>query len=217
MTTATQPKDKLIAHWRERDQKAQSLRTHLHETSELAERLAGKVGLPEVGKVLGLLHDVGKASAKYQEYLLTQEGLISPDEDGYSHAVRGEIDHSTAGAQLIHARLGCRAQEGKLLAQFLALALASHHSGLIDCLKPDGKNNFQRRMDKPDEDTHFFEVTEKLPDILEQLDEILARPVEQGFYKLFREELKEPGDSKETLAFKRGLLARFLLRLSVGR
>ena len=123
----------------------------------------------------------------------------------------GKIDHSTAGAQLIYRKLASRGQEGKFLAQFSALALASHHSGLIDCLTPDGKNNFQRRMDKPDEDTHFTEAMGKLPDIAQQLDEILAQPVEQRFYKKLYEELKETGDSKETLAFKRGLLARFLL------
>lgn len=97
------------------------------------------------------------------------------------------------------------------MTQFAALALASHHSGLIDCLTPDGKNNFQRRIDKPDEDTHFTEAMGKLPDIAQQLDDILAQPVEQRFYKKLYEELRETGDSKETLAFKRGLLARFLL------
>ena len=203
--------DELIAHWRKRDQEAQSLRTHLLQTSQLAERFASKVGLPEVGRMLGLLHDLGKASTEYQNYLRTNEGLISPDEDGYSQARRGEIDHSTAGAQLIYRRLANRGQEGRFLAQFSALALASHHSGLIDCLTPDGKNNFQRRMDKADEDTHFTEAMGKLPDIAQQLDEILAQPVEQRFYKKLYEELKETGDSKETLAFKRGLLARFLL------
>ena len=83
---------------------------------------------------MGLLHDFGKASQEYQNYLRTNEGLISPDEDGYSQAKRGEIDHSTAGAQLIYQKLASRGQEGKILAQFLSLAIASHHSGLIDCL-----------------------------------------------------------------------------------
>lgn len=201
----------LIAHWRKRDKEAQSLQTHLLETSQLAERFAAKVELPEVGRMLGLVHDLGKASLDYQNYLRTNEGLISPDEDGYSQARRGEIDHSTAGAQLIYRKLASRGQEGKFLAQFSALALASHHSGLIDCLAPDGKNNFQRRMDKPDEDAHFTEVIQRLPDIAQQLDGIIPQPVEQRFHRKLYEDLRETGDSKETLAFKRGLLARFLL------
>lgn len=206
-----EPEVDLIAHWRKRDQAAQSLQVHLLETSRLAERFAGKVGLAEAGKVLGLVHDLGKASTGYQNYLRTNEGLISPDEDSYSHARRGEIDHSTAGAQLVNQRLVDRGKEGKFLAQFLALAVASHHSGLIDCLTPDGKNNFQRRMNKSDEDAHFTEAIGRLPNVVQEIDKILGHPVEQRFYKKLYEEIREVGDSKETLAFKRGLLARFLL------
>jgi len=175
----------LIAHWRKRDQQFQSLVAHLHQTSELAEFFAAKVGLPEVGKILGLSHDVGKTSDRYQIYLRSAEGIISPDEDEYVDvkAQRGKIDHSTAGAQLVYRRLIKRGLEGKILAQFLALALASHHSGLIDCLTPDGRNNFQRRMDKSDEDTHFTEAVEKLPEIVRRLDAILAEPIEKRFYE----------------------------------
>lgn len=205
--------DELIAHWRKRDQEAQLLLTHLAETADLAEGFAKKIGLPQIGKILGLLHDFGKASKKYQLYLRSGEGLINPDEDAYidPKAQKGKIDHSTAGAQLVYQKLASRGHEGKFLAQFLALAIASHHSGLIDCLTPDGKNNFQRRMDKLDEDTHFSEAVEKLPGIVQQLEEILTHPIEQQFFKRLYEDIKEVGDSKETLAFKRGLLARILL------
>ena len=204
----------LIAHWRQRDETPQALLTHLLEASELAEGFAAKVGLPEIGKILGLVHDFGKASAIFQKYLRSGEGLINPDEDedyvDYK-AYKGKIDHSTAGAQLVWSKLAGRGQEGKFLAQFLALALASHHSGLIDCLKPDGKNEFKRRIEKPDEDTHFSEARQKLPMIERQLDEILAQPIEQRFFAKVSQEMKESDDSKETLWFKRGLLARFLL------
>lgn len=209
----TKQDDELIAHWRKRDKQAQSLIAHLVETSELAERFAAKVGLPEVGKILGLMHDFGKASNKYQNYLCSAEGLINPDEDEYvdAEAQKGKIDHSTAGSQLAYKKLASRGREGKFLAQFLALAMASHHSGLIDCLTPDGKNNFQRRIEKPDGDTHFSEARKKLPVIEQQLDEILAQPIEQRFFKKLFEEIKEESDSKSTLPFKHGLLARFLL------
>ncbi len=92
------PGDGLIAHVRKQDRKEQSLITHLTEASQLAERFAAKVGLSEIGKIMGLLHDFGKASVKYQNYLRTNEGLISPDEDGFDpESKRGDIDHSTAG------------------------------------------------------------------------------------------------------------------------
>jgi len=206
----TQPGNDFIAH-RRKDGEEQSLVRHLIETAQLAESISAKLGLPEIGKIIGLLHDFGKASNLFQGYLRSKQGLISPDEDGYVDAQRGEVDHSTAGAQLAFEKLASRGQEGKILAQFLALAIASHHSGLIDCLKPDGFNEFERRIIKKDNLTHLVEARSKLPDIEKQLDVILAQPIEQQFFeKLFRQ-MKEPNDSAETMCFKHGLLARFLL------
>lgn len=206
--------DDLIAHWRQRDETPQALLTHLQEASELAEGFAAKVGLPEIGKILGLLHDFGKASKEYQNYLRSAEGLINPDEDAdyvdYK-AMKGKVDHSTAGAQLVYHKLAGRGREGQLMGQFLALALASHHSGLIDCLKPSGENEFNRRITKDDKNTHLAEARSKLPSIEKQLDEILVQPIEKRFFAKVFQEMKESDDSKETLWFKRGLLARFLL------
>lgn len=208
---ASEPEDDLIAH-RRKDGKEQLLRTHLIEASQLAEGFAAKIGLPEIGRVLGLLHDFGKASELFQGYLRSKQGLISPDEDGYVDAKRGEVDHSTAGAQLVFEKLANRGKEGKILAQFLALAIASHHSGLIDCLKPDGFNEFKRRIEKSYNDTNFKEARDKLRDIEEQLDEILAQPIEKQFFAKIFERMKEPDDnSKLNLIFKQGLMARFLL------
>ncbi|MBN2388199.1 MAG: CRISPR-associated helicase Cas3' [Anaerolineales bacterium] len=205
-----QPEDDLIAH-RRKDGEEQSLITHLVEASQLAGEFAAKVGLSEIGKTMGLLHDFGKAGKVYQNYLRSAEGLINPDEDDYVDykAKKGKIDHSTAGAQLVYQKLINRGREGKHLAQFLALAIASHHSGLIDCLKPDGANEFQRRIEKPDEDTHITEARQKLHLVEKQLDEILSQPIEKHFF----ERLMGMKDSEQdtTLPFKHGLLARFLL------
>ncbi|MDL1920964.1 CRISPR-associated endonuclease Cas3'', partial [Chloroflexi bacterium CFX5] len=207
------PEDDLIAHVR-KDGEEQSLIAHLTEASRLAEGFATKVGLPEIGRVLGLLHDFGKASKEFQEYLRSATGRTNPDEDEYVdyEAKKGKIDHSTAGAQLIFEKLKNRGQEGKILAQFLSLAIASHHSGLIDCLKPDGFNEFERRITKDKKDTHLTEAQRKLPDIEKQLDKILAQPIEKQFVQKIFEEMREAGDnSKLNLVFKQGLLARFLL------
>ncbi|NOH03076.1 MAG: CRISPR-associated helicase Cas3' [Chloroflexi bacterium] len=203
--------EELIAHVRQ-DGKEQSLIAHLTEASQLAEGFAAKVGLPEIGKIMGLLHDFGKASREFQEYLRSATGRTNPDEDEYVdyEAKKGKIDHSTAGAQLAFEKLAGRGQEGKILAQFLALAIASHHSGLIDCLTPSGDNKFEERIAKIDEKTHLTEARSKLPDIEKQLDGILAQPIEKHFYQVAFETMTEAADSKDTRWFKRGLLARFL-------
>jgi CRISPR-associated endonuclease/helicase Cas3 len=204
--------DALIAHRRERDGKEQSLVDHLKGTAELAKCFAGKIGLPELGEVMGLAHDFGKASKEFQDYLKSATGLKNPDEDDYIdyESRKGKIDHSTAGAQLVYEKCSHLGEKGGFLAQFLALAIASHHSGLIDCLTPAGEDNFGRRINKEDSATHLSEASGKLSEIEDDIDKILTPDVVKHFEQKLQS-LEEPNDSKETIAFKRGLLARFLL------
>ena len=79
-------KTQFIAHLRKKDRKQQHLWEHLEEVSDLAGRFADKVGLKECGELIGLLHDLGKASGEFQNYMGSAEGLIDPDEDGYVDA-----------------------------------------------------------------------------------------------------------------------------------
>ncbi len=201
----------LIAHRRKSDGAEQALIGHLQETSQLAGSFAARIGLSEIGRILGLLHDFGKASDKYQGYLRSQEGLIDPDADEYVDAHRGEIDHSTAGAQLVYEKLSGSDNSKLIFMQVLALALASHHSGLIDNLTPDGKNNFLRRITKSEEDTHFIEARQKLSEIEKQLDGMLDLAPERVLLEKMSKMKENDLESQATLSFKHGLLVRFLL------
>lgn len=208
---------KFYAHIREKDKDLkdpQILWTHLFETSVLAENYAGKIGLPRCGKLLGLLHDLGKASHEFQNYLLSGEGILDSDADDYidPSTMRGKIDHSTAGAQTIYKTLFSKSPEGKLTGQLLSMVIASHHSGLIDCLTPEGVDNFTRRLEKSEEKAHFQEAYSNLDanqqDQISKLlsDELLIKEVITKVSLM-----KEENESKETFDFKLGLLARFLL------
>lgn len=153
-----------IAHIREKDHAEQLLHTHLYEVSEIAKDLAGKIGLPLAGELIGLMHDFGKYSQAFQQYIGSATGLIDGDDEEYVDAnlLKGKIDHSTAGAQFVWQRLRLigAAGQGELCGQMLALCIASHHSGLIDCLSTDGTHTFSNRMDKEDKKTHFQESCE---------------------------------------------------------
>ena len=153
-----------IAHIRSSDGNIQTLESHLFEVSKLASNLAEKAGNREAGALLGLMHDFGKHSLQFQNYIKSAEGRINPDQDDYIDAkgMKGKIDHSTAGAQWIWQELKDKNIGGSsLCAQILALCVASHHSGLIDCLKTSGGNSFVARMNKEDEKTHLTECQSK--------------------------------------------------------
>ena len=97
-----------IAHRREKDGEIQSLVNHLQGVSKKTGEFTSKIGLKEQGELLGLLHDIGKASQEFEQYIKSSVGLINPDEDDYVDAagLKGKVDHSTAGSQLNHLRQG---------------------------------------------------------------------------------------------------------------
>jgi len=206
-------KKQFVAHIRKKDKTPQSLDEHLTAVSKLAGDFASKIGMKETGEILGLLHDFGKASEKFQRYILSGEGLIDPDAEEYIDPIahKGKIDHTTAGAQVIYENLWNKGQKEKIAAQVLALCIASHHSGLIDCLKPDGENDFKRRMEKADENTRKAEALSNLQEIVNSLDGLLSEKVVGQILDKLQSLKEEANESQNTLAFKAGLLVRFLL------
>ena len=146
---------KFIAHIRESDNVEQTLEEHLLGVAELSRANAEKLRLGDMGELLGLLHDVGKYSEAFQEYVTLPDGKKDQDADDplsvlsdRKKSLKGKIDHSTAGAQMAWNYFREGGKRDVLTAQMLSLALASHHSGLIDCVNPDGSDNFARRMEK---------------------------------------------------------------------
>lgn len=202
-----------IAHRREKDCEVHWLSHHLEEVSKITGKFASKIGLKDQGELIGLLHDIGKASQEFQQYIKSAVGLINSDEDDYVDAagLKGKIDHSSAGAQFIYREISHNGKEAEFVAQVLSLCLASHHSGLIDCISPDGKNAYSKRMEKEQEKTHINEVVKKVSD--DSKNRIVSSLKSQKFVQGFIDRLtslKTANESKETYAFKCGLLVRFL-------
>ena len=75
-------KDPYIAHLRKSDGQIQSVQAHLKETAVLAKVFAQKLNLESAGELLGLMHDFGKYSQNFQEYIKSVTG-INPDADDY--------------------------------------------------------------------------------------------------------------------------------------
>lgn len=207
-------KNQFIAHLRKKDKEPQHLSVHLNEVSELAGQYASKIGLRESGEILGLLHDLGKASKEFQNYIKSANDLIDPDSDDYvdAKAKKGKVDHSSAGAQVLYNHLWDKGAEARLVSQVLSLAIASHHSGLIDCLLPSGEDSFTRRMEKAEENSHVQEAFANLgQQEKEKVNALLANEVLiNGLIEKFKS-LKEEKEPSDTHVFKCGLLIRYLL------
>lgn len=208
-------KSNFIAHHRSQDDEIQTVYEHLMGVSSICKQFAAKIGLSEAGELLGLLHDIGKYSTDFQNYIKTETGLINPDiddTDAGTPNLKGKIDHSTAGAQWIWQRFNRFGPQGKLVGQILAVCLASHHGGMIDCLRIEGKNGFLKRIQKNDALTHLQTCLEAADlKIKESIEHIAA----ETFLKQSLKQIacivspgkKEPDRLKH---FRLGFFTRFL-------
>jgi CRISPR-associated endonuclease/helicase Cas3 len=94
----------------------QPLRGHLLQTAQRAKMLGSKFGAAKAAALAGWLHDLGKYSEEYQDYIAGRRP--------------SGVDHSTAGAQQV-LQLGLSGRD-KGMAELIAYAIAGHHAGLPD-------------------------------------------------------------------------------------
>lgn len=192
----------------------QSIAKHLDAVAEICSSLTQKIGVPETGELLGLLHDLGKHSEQFQIYIKSATGMLNPDiDEGYVDAqgLKGRIDHSTAGAQWIWQYCRNYGDSGKFIGQILAICLASHHGGLIDCLNPDGVNGFAKRMAKGDEKTNLTECLQSADSLLlRRLQELASPQLLQSCLEQISALTTKPGQSHLVGWFNIGLWVRFL-------
>ncbi|GHT09263.1 CRISPR-associated helicase/endonuclease Cas3 [Endomicrobiia bacterium] len=188
--------------------KRQELNTHLTEVAEMSQKNASKIGMRNIGYCLGLLHDLGKYSELYQDYLLGERGDIS----------RGDIDHSTAGAQYFNEFIKASMQDDNKLKNFLSeqieLCCVSHHSGLIDMIDIRGKNNFDKRLNKK----YYYKETVSIEDIKKNIEKDVVDKINNIanndlLYEIEQIKSKIDKNSKNEIyrTFSYGMLARFLL------
>ncbi|RXZ80687.1 CRISPR-associated helicase Cas3' [Paenibacillaceae bacterium] len=131
-----------IAHIRESDGKIQTVEEHLLEVKALAEQFGAKIDLKHVAGLAGLLHDMGKYTDEFKEYLL--EAVANPN----SPPKRGSVDHSTAGGKLLYQLLHEKIdnQFKGLLAEIVGNAIISHHAYLQDFLNEQLESPYLKRV-----------------------------------------------------------------------
>ncbi|MBT2217951.1 CRISPR-associated helicase/endonuclease Cas3 [Virgibacillus dakarensis] len=180
-----------IAHIRESDKEIQPLKIHLLESKNLAEVFGAKLGLKHVAGLCGLLHDIGKYSSNFQQYIY--EAVFYPDSTTYK---RGEVDHSTAGGKLIFELLhqSNNTLHEKLLAEIVSNAIISHHSNLKDYLSTERSSPFLSRVLKK-EIPDYERVKESF------FEEVMSLTQLQAYIQQAVEELAQLPQDYKTMVF----------------
>ncbi|MDE6153485.1 MAG: CRISPR-associated helicase Cas3' [Muribaculaceae bacterium] len=94
---------------------------HQLGVARLSASFAKQFGLPTWGYVLGLLHDKGKESNAFQQYIRMVNGLYSEDNNKYDNHY-----HAYVGGIIAHNIMG------KSVLNLIANQILSHHTGLHD-------------------------------------------------------------------------------------
>lgn len=130
-----------IAHIRNADGKIQSVDEHLKGVQALAEQFGSKIEVKHLAGLAGLLHDTGKYSDSFRNYII--EAVNNPK----NPPRKGSIDHSTAGGKYLFNKIHEKQDSKcKLIAEIVGNVIISHHSGLQDFLGPELSSDYLRRV-----------------------------------------------------------------------
>lgn len=187
----------------------QELGEHCRNTAEYAARSLEGLGLHDMARLAGLIHDMGKARGKFAEY-------INDAYDG-KPVRRGSVNHTfTSVAYIFEKCHGDDADKWDRLACEMAAFAAGAHHGLFDCMSPDGESGFGHRL-KADRDGLGYDeaVRNFLGEIAaeDEIDRLFAgaRQEARAFFEEAMAEYRGEADAGEKAFFHAGLMARLML------
>ena len=130
--------EKMLAHLK-RDEnnivKSQTIKEHSFNVAYRTANKLKKLNLYNIGMVVGLLHDMGKCSNDFQNYVK-------------NGGTRGSVIHTFQGLKYVCENLGDNGSLYEMIARDIcAYAIGAHH-GLFDCYDEDGISGFSYRIEK---------------------------------------------------------------------
>lgn len=199
------------AHIRKVDDKkyVQTVEEHCRGVSEIAAELLSDIGLEKTAYLAGMVHDLGKFSENFKNY-------IEKAADG-EKVQRGSVNHTFAGVRFLLEKHSDEQLSGfsDIVLEILAYAVGAHH-GLFDCVDDNNNNGFTKRIQKDGID-YFNAAQEFLKICCSKQDiEDLLKQSEKEFLPVFNEieKLADNADAKiqnTQITFYIGFLARLIL------
>lgn len=199
------------AHIRKVDGKKyiQTVEEHCHGVAEIAAELLRDIGLEKTAYLAGMVHDLGKFSENFKNY-------IEKAADG-EKVQRGSVNHTFAGVRFLLEKHSDEQLSGfsDIVLEILSYAVGAHH-GLFDCVDDNNNNGFTKRIQK--EGIDYLNAAQEFLKICcsEQDIEDLLKQLEKEFFPVFNEieKLADNADAKiqnTQITFYIGFLARLIL------
>lgn len=167
------------AHYRITDDKIQTVEGHLTGVSSLCSEYAKEHNFKWTGKLLGLLHDLGKFTEEFKNYIT--EG-IRREKEGLPRLSK-TVDHGKYGAIFIYEHYPKNNPGDQIMAEMLEMVICYHHGGLEDYITDDLKCTLVNRcVLKSEERTFYQEACNRLFERIlspDEMDEVLSKSSEE--------------------------------------
>ena len=197
-----------IAHIsKEKEQEEPRLQTvyeHSENVSRYAELEAKSVELGNTLKIAGLLHDIGKLTDEFNDYI--HIAAKNP-----KSVKRGSVNHTSAGAKYI---MDYGAEHGiKYSPQIIAYSIFSHH-GLNDCVDESEKDKFTPRLNV--DENRYQSVLNNIGPLIDTVDLKSLLEESEKEFKDFIEKINNVAKDmksadKKNCCFLVGCLERLIL------
>lgn len=181
-----------IARFNDKNFKIQSVKEHVLNVADLCRIFADKLNLSSFLYLAGLLHDMGKYSKEFQEYINLELNKAKNENKEKLSDIADKEDHGVFGAKYIYEKYNKRDAISCITSEMLALICCYHHGGLPDCINSNTEVTLLKRFNKIDSN-NMSEVYKKFNnDINIDIDKIF----EEACYEIesIIEKIKEFND-----------------------
>ena len=187
----------------------QSVSEHCRATAAYAAEALNPAGLSESAYLAGLLHDCGKFTQEFRNYII----MASHGQ----HVRKGSVNHTFSGCRLLLEHFHSNQQTNdyqNVTCELLAYAVGAHH-GLFDCIDTHGNSGFLHRLNKEnigyeESSQQFISLCASWPELEQRFAKAHSEllPIYEKLIALRQETQDESG---KQLMFSIGQLARLLL------
>lgn len=183
----------------------QTIYEHSHKTALYTSNVLKSCSLSNTGYLAGLLHDMGKYTEKYSQY-------IEKASKG-EHVTRGSVNHTFAGVIYMFENYHKESDDAftKITCEIVSFAIGSHH-GLFDCIDENGKDGFDHRILEDKEEINYEEA------LTNYMRYCSSEKVINSWFNKAKEEisefhikLKEIYKRKPEANYTYGILSKFIL------
>lgn len=185
------------------------LQDHLSSVAELCREVCGVISMPCTGKLLAMLHDMGKCSPAWQEYLLSAgKNQVLPHAPAGAKYLKKLVDKLVVEKEAF----GEDIRVLRMIQEIICAVIWGHHSGLPDLVSPDSKTYYREHLREELNENELIAAKNFLTKCFNQKNIVeLLKASEKELQNIIRRiPCSESESGIDVIAFSLGLIIRFL-------